>query len=271
MHPRDLVNCFTRLESRLSSASFADPIIARLGARADVTAIWLDGSRSRASHDELSDVDLAVAVEDAAVGRFQAELAALVTSELDPVHMLVRGRLLHAVTPDWSRLDVLTRTTSDLEAGVPGPVSVLVDRDGLIHEAAASHERSAGPLVEELFRFLGLLPVVVARGEWIGAYIATGAMTGMLVELMQIENRTARVGGALRLNERLTEEQRHDLLALPALRPNRDAVIAAQLALARLLLPLARRVVPAHQYPDRMEAALRSHMARHGLDLNEAP
>lgn len=55
-----------------------------------MSAIWLDGSRSRGSHDELSDVDLAVAVEDAVVDTFLLELPALIESELDPVHMFVR-------------------------------------------------------------------------------------------------------------------------------------------------------------------------------------
>ncbi len=165
----------------------------------------------------------------------------------------------------------MTRTRSEVEGGVPGPVSVLVDRDGLVREAVGPQGNPPRPIVEELFRLLVLLPIVVARGEWIGACIATGAMTGMVVELMQIENGTARVGGALRLNERLTDEQRGDLLALPAVRPDRDMIITAQVALARLLLPLARRVVPPDQYPHRMESALRAHMARHGFDLDQQP
>jgi predicted nucleotidyltransferase len=252
----------------LSGTEFAEPIVDSLRARDDVAAIWVDGSRSRGGNDELSDVDLAVAVDDSCVDAFLTELTALVTRELDPVHMFVRGRLLHAITPRWSRLDVLTRTTSELAAGVPGPVAVLFDRDGLVEEDFATQRRPALPLVEEFLRFLGLLPIAAARGEWIGACIAIGAMTGMVVDLMQIENGTTRVGGALRANERLTDVQRRGLLALPALEPARDSVVAVQLALARLLLPMARRVVPPGEYPERMESALREHLARHGFDLD---
>ena len=244
--------------------------------RDEVLALWLSGSISRGTADAYSDLDLELVVEDGALRSTLADLPPHLASACDAVLVKTYGSLVHLVTRDWLRADVLVRERADVEQnGVAGPVEVRYDPSSL-HLAPVADRgpggragRSPVGVVEEFMRFLGLLPVAAARGEWIGAFAATGIMVTQLLELMQTENRSARVGGALRVNERLTEEQRLVFSTLPPLRPDADAVVAVQCALARDFLPRARRVAQASSadYPDALEEALLAHLRRHAIQL----
>ena len=250
-----------------------DKLLVALSRDARVAAVWLDGSLARGAGDEHSDVDLVVAAEDAELDSFLRSLPELFRSECDAVLVQTRGRLLNFVTTEWARADIFVRTRGDVAAGVPGPISVLHDPDGCVRIVESPVVAPTGrlvPLVEEFIRFLGLLPAVARRDEWIGAYAATGTMAGMVTELMQIENGTHRIGGALRLSDRLTDQQSSALRDLPALTPDRESVLAVQAALAKLFLPRARRVAETLgvAYPDTLETAVLQHLRRFGLDLS---
>jgi hypothetical protein len=60
----------------------------------------------------------------------------------------------------------------------------------------------------------------------------------------------------------LTEQQRRELLALPALAPTEHSVISASAAYARAMLPRARRLLASIQvpYPEAFEAATLRHL-----------
>ena len=239
-----------------------------------VVAIWLDGSIGRGVADEYSDLDLGVAVDDDRIDDFLAALPDIVRAACDPVLLRPMGRLLTLVTDAWDRADIFTRTRTEMASGILGPVKVLHDPDDCIQvtlEPPAPAEGRLSDVIAEFLRCLGLLPIVAARNEWIGAYIATGMMTGLLTEVMQIENGSSRVGGALRLNARLTDQQRGVLQALPQLRPEREAVIDTHTALAQAFLPRARRVAQAAgvPYPERLETAVRRHLSHAGIRLGD--
>jgi predicted nucleotidyltransferase len=244
--------------------------------RADsrVIALWVDGSLGRESGDEVSDIDLGLAVEEEELPEFLSSVPNLLRERCEPVLLQAFGRLFVVVTADWQRVDLFVRTRKEAAAGIPGPVRIVHDPESCVRvtevEATPLADRFEG-LVEEFLRFLGLLPVVAHRGEWIGAFIATGPMTGMVAELMQVENGTdRRIGGALRLSDRLTEEQEQQLREIPALTPDRDSVVAVQAALTQLFLPRARALAAEHglPYPTRMEEALRQHLRRSGLPID---
>ena len=253
-----------------------DRLVGRIRAHDEVVAVWLDGSRARGDADAYSDVDLGVAVTDEGIGDFVRALADLISTSCDVALVKQAGRLLNVVTREWVRADIVVRTVSEVAGGIVGPVELLYDEIGVVRRV----DDPKGPprpvrvheLISEFLRFLGLLPVAVARREWVGAYIATGAMTSQVAELMQLHNGTQRVGGALRLSERLTEAQRQAISQLPPLRPDGDSVVAVQSTLAAVFLPLARQVAGSTgaAYPAAAEEAVLAHLRRHGIDLRLA-
>jgi predicted nucleotidyltransferase len=250
-----------------------DVLVGALRRHDDVVAVWVDGSIGRGVADAHSDIDIGVAVADDRLDEFLGQLPGVVRAVCDPVLLRSMGRLLTLVTQDWLRADVFVRTGAETGRGIPGPVDVVHDPDNLVHvltEPPAPPRGRLAEVIEEFLRCLGLFPVVAARDEWIGAYIASGMMVGLLAELMQLENGTHRVGGALRLNQRLTDEQRRELTALPPLRPERQSVIDTQTALAQAFLARAPRAAEAAgvPYPARLDAAARAHLARAGLIIN---
>jgi len=240
--------------------------------QSSVVAVWEDGSGGADLGDDLSDVDLGVAVEDSDLAHFLDEMPDLLRRAVDAVLVRTFGHVATIVTPDWTRADVAVRARSATARGVPGPVTVLYDPTGFVRMSdgvpLAATDRITD-LIVEFLRCVGLLPIATKRGESIGGYVATGAMVGMLTELMQIENGTLRVGGALRLGGRLTPDQHEELAALPPLVPTTASVRDVHLELARRFLPRARRVAASTgvAYPDHLEDALLQHLSRHGFAL----
>jgi hypothetical protein len=167
----------------------------------------------------------------------------------EPVLIRVFPFVITFVTREWLRADVAVRAASWPAYRGPDPAA------------------QAKQTVDELFRCFGLAPVVTARGEWESAVVGTGMMVGLLAELMQLENRTLRVGGALRLSERLTPEQRTFIESLPPIHADAESAAATHDALLRDFLPRARRLAAQFdfEYPIELEHALLAHLARHGL------
>ena len=251
-----------------------DNLVAALRGVDPVVAVWVDGSLARGVGDEYSDLDLGVAVDDESLDDVIDALPGLVAGACDAVLLQCRGRLLNVVTTDWQRADIVVRTRTEVVTGLPGPVVIVHDPESLIRVVGQIEPLAVSArlpvLIEEFFRFVGLLPIVARRDEWVGALTATGAMTGMLVELMQLENGTLRtVGGALRVSERLTDGQRDELASLPPLKPDMQSVASVHIALARLFIPKARRLAAANEvaYPQPLEDAVAQHLRRHGIEL----
>jgi hypothetical protein len=145
-----------------------------------------------------------------------------------------------AVTPEWLRLDLVVTSESRSDENAP-------PADG-------------AALVEEVFRVLGLLPIVVGRGEWIVGWGGVALLRLLLIQLLLAENGAAPTTGAKRVNPKLTEEQRAVVEALPPLAATRDSVIAGHLAVANAFLPRARALVGA--WPRALEEAMRAHLRR---------
>ena len=116
-----------------------------------------------------------------------------------------------------------------------------------------------------------LADVMAGRQEWLLGQQGVGLLRQMLVDLMLEENGLGAPGargGARRLNPFLDPDQRKLLEALVPPTAQREALLAAQAALAHLFLPRARalaerRGVP---WPQALEDATRRHL-RVTLDL----
>jgi hypothetical protein len=155
--------------------------------------------------------------------------------------------LVSAVTEDWLRCDLYLAPPSNLSGRAKSTVKPLIDPDGLyatlpddLPPGATSPKRIQG-LIEEFIRVLGLLPVVIGRGEQIVAAQGAGMLRDRLIELM-VENAGLPGGhGALHLTRLLPPEDIAVIAALPPPHPDRSDM-EAHLATARAFIPRAQRM-----------------------------
>jgi predicted nucleotidyltransferase len=249
-----------------------DQLLAAFAADPRVRSAWLSGSLGRGAGDAWSDIDLTVVADDPAACLRDCAVGALALPAT-VFSQIVHGRILSAVTADWSRFDLafltpaefadqdgggLVRVLGDTPAPPPRPANADPDAPGRILR-----------LIHEFLRVLGLSPVCIGRQEWLVGQQGVELLRGMLVEVMLEENGVPRAArGAKRLNGFLSAEQRAALEALPMPAADCAALLAAQTEIARLFLaearPLAQRLGVA--WPEAFEAATRDHLRRE-LDL----
>jgi hypothetical protein len=199
------------------------------------------GALTRGTADAYSDLDLVVEVDDPAAFDPVAALA-----DATPT-VLLRTMPFSAiaVTPDWLRVDLVVAPRGGDGGPQPAPPT---DVDGL---------------AEEFLRVLGLLPVVVAREEWIVASDGAWLLRSFLVRLLLAENGEGLMTGVKRLNEKLTAEQRALVEGLPPIVATRTGVIDAHRAIADAFIPRAKRL--AQHWPDALETAANDYLGREGL------
>src|SRR5581483_3228149 len=158
------------------------------------------GSLTRGAGDAYSDLDLVVEVDDPDAFDARAALADATPTVL--LRAMPFGAI--AVTPEWLRVDLVVAPRGG-DGGPPAPPPTDVDG-----------------LTEEFLRVLGLLPVVVARGEWIVASDGAWLLRSFLVRLLLAENGEGVMTGVKRLNEKLTDAQRALVEGLPPIVATRD-------------------------------------------------
>jgi len=239
-----------------------------------IAAAFTTGSLADGRGDAQSDVDILIIVYDDHITDITENWEAL----LHHIHPTILRRrigpphepILVAITPDWQRFDVVVHAVSSVGAHTYHASLTLFDRDGVAARlppappvSVLSPERVLA-LVEEFLRVLGLLPIVIGRGEFLVGMDGAMLLRRMLIDLMLQEHGPVIRGGAKRLNPFLTLEQRLALEGLPPLLPTRTSVMGAHLACARLFIPIARRVLcaTALPYPDEFEAATLAHLER---------
>ena len=232
-----------------------------------VRGLWLTGSFGAGEADEFSDVDMFVLLPD-------SHLPAYVDAWLDDVapryHPLLARRLgvapvFNHVLPGWLRWDVVLGGPAQLNDLDADRIHELVNRDG-VRPAPLTR---VGPdpttvlaMTEEFLRVLGLLPVVVGRGELVTATSGAIMLRQMLTTLLRHRVEGPRMSGALHLRRVLPEHEMAALAALPPVYADEGAVVAAHLSAAALFLPVARELLgPDH--PDDLETACWDHLARH--------
>lgn len=241
--------------------------------RADprVLAAWLAGSRGRGDADAYSDVDVwlvtAAGDRDAFVADWPATCDRITPTVLR--ERVLGGPVFTHVTPEWLRFDVAVGVPGDVPGRDRAGLAPLFDRAGL----AARLRTGSAPLAPdpariaalgtEFLRVLGLLPVVVGRGEYVVGVSGAGLLHSLLVRLVREDVAVPDRGGALRLAGLVPPDRLARLADLPPLSATRESVIAAHLAYARLFLPLGRELASraGGAWPAAMEAACRRRLA----------
>lgn len=231
-----------------------------------IQSLFLSGSYGNGLADAYSDIDFVLVAEQGATD----EIAALWKSAIEQTGEIVlwwdRSTvpvLINAITDDWTRTDVLILKPDQLGAQAQSLLKPVFDhRDYYATLLAAPKE--AGPQagkfkyqVENFIRILGLLHLAAGREEYINGVLGVFHLRNSLVELLIEETNAPNRGGVLHLNRLITPEQRKVLTDLPPAVPERDAMISAHLAYAKVFLPRARLRAKetGMEWPERFEAA----------------
>jgi hypothetical protein len=243
-----------------------------------VLGVWLTGSFARGTHDQFSDVDLWVVMERDDIEGFCTDWPAMSDKIVPTVLCRQVGDwpVFNQVTADWLRFDVSIGTPEDVSDRTTSTVKPLYDPSGL--SANLSEPRSPlqpdprriESITQEFLRVLGLLPVVVGRGEYVLGESGAGLLREMLIQLMLEDVAVEDRGGALYLNRLLPPDRRQTLIDLPAMAATRESVLTANAACAAAFLPISREL---HrrcglEWPHELEDAARRHLATTlGIDL----
>ncbi len=248
-----------------------DRICGALRADDDVDAAWLAGSLGRGKGDAFSDVDVLVLAVDGRLGQLMARYAADVSSMAEAVLLnpLFGGRVLNVVTSDWQRFDLSFVEGSDLGRYDRTALAALFSKSGREPPRKSPTPYQTTPeqllkLVNEFLRVLGLLVVGSGREEYVLGLTGVDLLRQMTFELMLEENGLgpADRGGALHRWPLLTPDQQDQLRALDPVVADRDGIIAADMALARIFLPRARHLAQrvGLAWPEAFEEATRRHL-----------
>lgn len=244
-----------------------------------VGAAWLAGSLGRGEGDEYSDVDLLLLVGEGEAGAVSAVLADSLDQVTRPVlvNKLYGGRVISVVTDDWGRFDLTLVEPAELGRYDAADLTGLFNRTGRAPPVRQEAPYQTPPatllaLVQEFLRVLGMLPGALGRQEYELSLRGVDLLRGLTMDLMLEENGVspARRGGALRRRPFLTAEQLDDLATIPPQAAERQSAIDANLAIAAIFLPRARRVATrvGADWPAPLEAAARRRLKLAlGLDL----
>lgn len=231
-----------------------------------VRGLFLSGSFGRGTEDEWSDVDLLAVVgrhdQRGVADRWREALNAL-----QPVvywNELERGGfLINAVTESWLRCDLNMAEPNHFGRRAQNAIMPLIDRDGIYDDLPAAlpskmpDARALRYQINEFIRILGLIPVVIGRGEYLTGVMGNGLLRGLLTDLLMQDVTDPDPGGILHMSKLLPAEQIRTMTDLPFPNATKDQVIEAQLAVARVFIPRARAMAKRLnvEWPEAFEAA----------------
>ncbi len=249
-----------------SQHAFIDRVRADLDALQVVRGLWLIGSFGAGTADEHSDIDMFLLVPDSERDGLAGGWPRFV-SRYDPllVARLPGAPVYTHVLPGWLRWDVVIGNSADLARVDRRRVQELLNKDGAAPGSPGHRGADLAvvrEMTEEFLRVLGLLDVVIDRGELVAGVSGAGLLRQMLITLLRYRAEGDRLSGALHLSRVLPGQELSALADLPVPRPERESVIEAHLACARLFLPVARRLLR-DQHPAELEAACLDHLRAH--------
>lgn len=237
-----------------------------------VRGLFLAGSYGRGTADEWSDVDLlalAAPEDHAAIAADWRQVLHDITPIVFWQELNRGGTLLNAVSEEWLRCDLNIVTPENFGRRAKNTVRPLIDRDGVydsLPDTLPLRQPDKGTvsyLIHEFIRMLGLLPVALGRQEYVTMALGVGMMRGHLEALLMQDVTNPDPGGILHQSTLLSAENMALLKSLPYPEPERDALIAANFAIAREFMPRARAMAERLDivWPEAFEAATRRRLA----------
>jgi predicted nucleotidyltransferase len=225
-----------------------------LFANTAIKALWLCGSYGRGDSDEYSDFDFCAYIDDKEdfdsvfqnVQKVFGEKETIIFSKI-----LTHSKTINLIDADWNRIDITLMKKNQLESVFPEQVKFIFDRDNIQatlqnnapvppHKETEATEIKA--ITNEFIRILGLLPIVIHRNELVVAQMGAGLLRDLLIKIMQKENNTGVIRGALSLKKSLSQDQYEALENAPVLTTNKDTIIENHKYLAQLFFPRAQKL-----------------------------
>jgi Streptomycin adenylyltransferase len=257
-----------------------DRIKATLVDDAKVRALFLGGSFGKGVADAYSDIDLIAVVAPADQDAFNAGWKERLQSVAPIVfwNELVKGdRIFNAITDQWQRIDLYATDAEGLKRHGRDTLKSVFDKDDLYATLPETTPWS-GPnkgfvtyIINEFIRIFGLLPVGVGRGEYLTCIAGIGMLRMLVFDLLTEEVERADKGGMLAWSRRFSAEQLEVLASIPAVVPERQSVITANLACARAFFPRARKMAARAgiEWPQAFEDAMWGYLGRE-LEIERA-
>lgn len=251
-----------------------DHVKTSLAAVPALNALFLGGSHGQGQADRFSDIDFVALADaerhEALAAKFRDALAELAPVVFWTARQGVGGFLVNAILADWTRCDLYLRPASAFDGRARNTVRPLIDPDRIWDSlppelpAAEPDARRVSHIIHEFIRVLGLTSVGAGRGEYVLLVRGTGILRDLLTDLMIEQCPLPERGGALHPSRLICADDMAELAALPCPAPERDAVIAANIAIAEAFLPRARHVAGqiGLDWPDAFEAATRMYLER---------
>lgn len=269
----------------LWQSGMCERLSAILSAQPEVRALWLAGSLARDDADRFSDIDLVAVVAGSALGEAVSSIETRLASEFDLVLCRNRGderhRLLNFVTDDWTRFDLNVFSGEAIRESKLRGLRTLFDKDGLDVPVSQGEPATIEVtpeqvdfVVSEFIRVLGLLPVVLHRGDLVGAVSGSGLLREHLVTLLQYERDGQTRIGALNQTRLLSPPATSALLGLPALHAEQASIIGFNRSCWAIFSEFGPKICRqyATPWPGALVRAVRARLARDlGVDLAPDP
>lgn len=253
----------------------------KLESDADADAAWLGGSFGRGDDDRWSDIDLHLLLSAGGERlRHNVEPWLNTLRPLVLFKLLFEGRMVNALTLDGVRLDIWFYTE-------PPPLDVtrtqvLFDRQKRLHFDPLPQQDSAAAdntpnllrsQIEEFWRCIAMLPVVIGRREHIVALQGLQVELALLLDILLRGNSIRREAGVKKLNPYLPSPLRNEIeTALARNDFTARGLARAHLGLAELVRRYGRDFAQRwdFEYPVALEEAVLRYVAEElvlqGLD-----
>jgi len=252
--------------SESAAEPFLDRVVEVLSAEPRILAAFLLGSHARGTADRHSDVDVWLVVAPEDKDAFVADWPKL-SGEVAPsvLRQRVFGSTFLHITPDWQRWDVSIGVPDDVVRRTRSTVKPLFDRAALTDRLLppggplAPDPAKISALTTEFLRVMGLLPVVLDRGEHVVGVAGVGLLRGLITQLFLEDVAVEDRGGALHLNALLPGERLRLLEELSSVEATHAGVLEGHLGCAGVFLPAARDLADRSgaEWPTELEEALR--------------
>jgi hypothetical protein len=253
----------------------------KLESDADADAAWLGGSFGRGDDDRWSDIDLHLLLS-AGGERLRQDIEPWLNT-LRPLvlfKLLFEGRMVNALTLDGVRLDIWFYTEPHVLDATR--TQVLFDRHKRLHLAPLpQQDKAAGDntptllrgQIEEFWRCIAMLPVVIGRREYIVALQGLQVELALVLDILLRGNSIVREAGVKKLNQYLPPPLREEIeAALACNNSTAQGLVRAHLCLAELVRRYGRDFAQRWDfaYPVALEEAVLRYIAEElvllGLD-----
>jgi hypothetical protein len=247
-------------------------VTTRLTSDDRIRGLFLSGSFGKGTADAWSDVDLLAVVP----AEHHEALAADWRKTLETITPIVHfnrlpwALVLNAVTDGWLRVDLDVEAPDRLQGRAQDKLKPLIDRDDIyvalpasIPDRGPDPRRIAGT-ISEFIRVLGLTHVADGRGEYELAVLGYSMLRRMMSEILVAEMGVGDTGGILHLSRLIDPSRMTMLTDLPSPAANRDSVLAANNAVARVFFPRAKALAEklGIEWPQPFEDATRAVLSR---------